>query len=77
MALLSFCGYMWVGPVSGLEVAPESFQVDRREVGADTFSQPPFSLSGAGAARLRELINEMFSSNPPGTVSAVEGVVVE
>lgn len=56
---------MWVGPVPGLEVAPESFQVDRREVRSDAFPQPPLALRCAGAARLAELIPEMFSSNPP------------
>lgn len=55
-----------MGPVPGLEVAPESFQVDSREVSTDTFPQPPLSLSCAGAARLAELILEMFSSDPPG-----------
>lgn len=54
-----------MGPVPGLEVAPEPFQVDRREVRPDAFPQPPLALCCAGAARLAELIPEMFSSNPP------------
>lgn len=58
-------GNVWVGPVPGLEVAPESFQVDRREVRPDAFPQPPLPLCCAGAARLAELVPEMFSSNPP------------
>lgn len=58
--------YVRVGPVPGLEVAPESIQVDRGEVGTDTFPQPPLSLSCTGAARLAELIPEVFSSDPPG-----------
>lgn len=55
---------MWVRPVPGLEVASESFQVYCREVGTDAFSQPPLALCCAGAARLRELISEVFSSHP-------------
>lgn len=55
-----------MGPVPGLEVAPESIQVHGGEVGTDTFPQPPLSLSCTGAARLAELIPEMFSTDPPG-----------
>lgn len=57
--------YVWVGPVPGLKVAPESFQVHRREVWSDTFSQPPLALCCASAARLAELVFEVFSTHPP------------
>lgn len=55
-----------MGPVPGLEVTLEPFQVDSGEVSADSFPQPPLPLSCAGAARLAELVPEMFSSDPPG-----------
>lgn len=54
-----------MGPVPGLEVAPESLQVHGREVGSDTFSQPPLPMCCAGTARLAELVPKMFPSNPP------------
>lgn len=56
---------VWVGPVPGLEVAPEPDQVDRGEVGADPFPDPPLPLSGAGAARPAEPVDEMFPPDPP------------
>lgn len=77
MLLVPVTWYMWVGPVSGLEVAPESFQIHRREVSSDAFSQPPLTLRCTGSARLAELIPEMFTSDPPGRISPLEGVVVE
>ena len=57
--------YMWVGPVPGLEVAPESVQVQWREVSSDAFPQPPLPLCCAGTARPAELIPEVFPSHPP------------
>lgn len=56
---------MRMGPVPGLEVAPESFQVHRREVSSDAFPQPPLALCCTGTAWLAELVPEMFSPNPP------------
>lgn len=63
-----------MGPVPGLEVAPESIQVDGGEVGTNTLPQPPLSLSCAGAARLAELIPEVLSSDPPGREQKREDV---
>lgn len=65
MALLPVLRHMRMGPVPGLEVAPEPFQVHRREVSSDSFSQPPLALCRAGTARLAELVPEMLSPNPP------------
>lgn len=65
-----------MGPVPGLEVAPESFQVHGREVGPDAFSQPPLPLRCAGAARVAELVPEMFPSNPPEKDKDTERSVV-
>ena len=62
----SLCGYMWVGPVPGLEVLGKSFQVDRREVGADAFPHPPLPLGCSGTARRSKLVPEMLPSHPPG-----------
>lgn len=56
---------MWVGPVPGLEVAPQPLQVHGGEVGADAFPQPPLPLRRAAAARLTEPVPEMFPPNPP------------
>lgn len=63
MALVPW--YVWVRPVPGLEVASESFQIHGREVGTNTFSQPPLPLRCTATSRLAELIPEMFPSNPP------------
>lgn len=54
-----------MGPIPGLEVAPESLQVHWWEVSSDAFPQPPLPLCCAGAARPAELVPEMFPSNPP------------
>lgn len=54
-----------MGPVPGLEVAPKSLQVHRREVGSDAFSQPPLPLCCTGAAGFTELVYKMFPPNPP------------
>lgn len=64
-ASASLCLHVWVRPVPGLEVASESLQVHGREVGSDAFPEPPLSLRGAGTSRLAELVNKMFSSDPP------------
>ncbi len=65
LALVLVCWYVWVGPVPGLEVAPECFQVNSREVGTDAFPQPPLPLCGTATAGLTELVNKVFSSHPP------------
>lgn len=57
--------YVWVGPVPWLKVTPESFQVHRREVRADPFSQPPLALRCTGTVRLAELVFEVLSTHPP------------
>lgn len=54
-----------MGPVPGLEVSSESFQVHRGEVRSDAFSQPPLPLRCALTAWLAKLVPEVFSSNPP------------
>lgn len=62
-----------VGPVPGLEVAPQSLQVYWGEVSPDALPQPPLPLCGAAAARLTEFIPEMFPSNPPEEEERVQG----
>ncbi len=58
------------GPAPGLEVAPQTVQVNSGEVRADALPDPPFPLSRAAAARPREFIAEMLSAYPPETTDA-------
>lgn len=52
-------------PIPVLKELPQALQVDRGEVGADPFPDPPLPIAGVLPPGLAELVLEVFAPDPP------------
>lgn len=64
-----------IRPISVLKELPEALQVDRGEIGADPFPDPPLPIHGVLSPGLAELVPEVFPPDPPvGDKTGAQGL---